>query len=85
MILALFVLWGIYVTLMDYRSPGWFIIGLSLFILYKAVIYLCIPKKAAIWDRDANNLPDRIIAILSAMIVLGGVWVLVIGLVLIRT
>ncbi|MBN2225806.1 MAG: hypothetical protein JW763_00425 [candidate division Zixibacteria bacterium] len=84
-VLAVFVLWGVYVTFANYRSPGWFIFGLSLFILYKAMIYLLIPRKAAAWDRDANNQPDRVIAILSAMIIFGGIWVLIVGLVLMQT
>jgi len=84
LILALFIIWGIYVVVAQYQSPGWFIIGLSLFILYKAVLYMFIPRSAAVWDHDANNQPDRIISILSALIILGGGLVLMVGLVLMR-
>ncbi len=73
LLLFLFSGWGIYASVIDYEKPGWFIIGLSIFILVKALGYLFLPHRTTQVDRRANDMSDRSLSIISLAMVIAGI------------
>jgi len=76
LVLLMFSGWGIYANVSDYQKPGWFIIGLSIFIFVKALGYLLYPRRTTLADRRANDMPDVMLSIISLAMILGGILVL---------
>jgi|GEM_PF-5874463 hypothetical protein len=73
LILMLFSGWGIYENVRDYSRFGWFIIGLSVFILVKACGYLFFPGRTTEADRRANNMRNTALSLVSTAMVIAGV------------
>ena len=74
--LLLFSGWGIYAGIVDYEKPGWFIIGLSIFIFIKALCYLLLPRRITRADRRANEISDARLSLISLAMVCGGLAIL---------
>ncbi len=72
LVLFLFSGWGIYASIVDYEKPGWFIIGLSVFIFTKALCYLFLPHHTTQADRRANEISNARLSIISLAMVCGG-------------
>ena len=76
LIVGLFTIWGIAATWYDYRPFGWFLIGISIVVLHKAVKFLVIPKRAGQKEIDSWDQSDRIVRLVCALSVAFGLFLI---------
>jgi len=70
--MTLFPIGAISETILHYQPPGWFLIGVSLIVLHKAVKFALFPSRSGARERHAWDQSDRNIVIICTMTVAGG-------------
>lgn len=76
LIVGVFTVWGIAATWYDYKAFGWFLIGISIVVLHKAIKFLVIPTRAGQKEIDSWDQSNRIVRLVCALSVAFGLFLI---------